>query len=329
MNIGHKHRLSAFIPALIATAMLCAADRVWADSPDITAVSPDCPLSVADGRVQVRFDRSATVASRECVRVDKPRSGAVAARKIEVMDSAVGPESTSFTSTAGSATYALSLVNIRPDWVGSKLTGETDGLSILTRQGLGDTAALLANVGIRRGFAATIESYTFSVAANGATDRGVRTQIGVVNARDGGEYGAVLLAEHGKDLLTGLRIASAAGSSNWKKFLEFVSPSGEALLTVTGNDGAIIAGDIQPRQKNQFSLGTAQAPYASVSAGRLNLPETPFARLPTCAKGSAAGTIAFVSDAPLPLTTFGQRINAGGGSYRIFVKCDGNGWTGF
>lgn len=78
----------------------------------------------------------------------------------------------------GPATRAL--INIRPDWVKSTLTGEADGLSVFVRQARSDAAAFLANVGIRSGFAATLESYTFAANDVGAPSGGVRTQLGVV-----------------------------------------------------------------------------------------------------------------------------------------------------
>ncbi|MEO8721916.1 MAG: hypothetical protein ABI395_00100 [Sphingobium sp.] len=256
------------------------------------------------------------------------RKAAQFGRTIEVSDGATGPLSGPGISTAGSASYALSLVNVRPNWAASQTTGEADGLNIFVRQANSDTAALLANVGVRSGFATTLESYTFAADSRGLPLRAVRTQLGVVNARDGGEYGLVLQAADGHQLTAGLRIASI-GDASWKNYLEAVSPTGEQVAYIRGSDGAFVGGDLVPTDDLQKNIGTPERRYAVSFTRVLQLAASPFAELPKCGEGVGGGALAVVSDARKPIRTWGQIVSAGGGSYKAFVKCDGVNWTGF
>ena len=296
------------------------------------ALESSCPPASADvkrtgGLVDIAPDGTGSTArSRECVILSGTRKAAQIARAIEVSDRANGPNSGPGISTADSASYALSLVNVRPDWRSATLTGEADGLSVFVRQARGDAAAILSNVGVRSGFAATLESYTFAADAAGQPARAVRTQLGVVNPRDGGEFGLVLQAADGDRLSAGLRIASL-GKATWKNYLEAVSPTGETVAAIRGNDGALIAGDVLPIADLRKTLGSPQARYTATYTQVLQLAEAPFASLPKCGDGAGGGTLAYLSDAEKAPTAWGQRINAGGGKYRVFVKCNGTGWT--
>ncbi|KQM18291.1 hypothetical protein ASE49_08690 [Novosphingobium sp. Leaf2] len=222
----------------------------------------------------------------------------------------------------------MSLVNTRPDWRHSDLAGESDGLSIFVRQGKGDTAAMLSNVGVRHGFAATLESYTFSADAEGRPIRAVRTQLGVVNPRDGGEFGLLVQASEGQRLTAGLRIASL-GTANWANYLEAISPAGETVAAVRGSDGAFVGGDLLPTSDLGKNVGSPAKRYAATYTQVLQLAETTFSSLPACGGGAGAGTLAFVSDAEKAVTAWGQAIRAGGGRNKTFVKCNGFGWTAF
>jgi hypothetical protein len=293
-----------------------------------TACPPrDAKASRAGGLVDIAPDGTGTTArERDCIVLSGTRKAAQVGRTIEVSDGAHGPTSGPGISTADSASYALSLVNVRPGWPTSTLAGEADGLSVFVRQTKGDAAAFLANLGIRSGFAATLESYTFSADAASRPVRAVRTQLGVVNSRDGGEYGLVLQAADGKQLSAGMRIASV-GEATWKNYLEAVSPTGETVASIRGSDGAIIGGDLLPTTDLRKTLGSPQARYSTTYTQVLQLSEAPFARLPSCGKGVGGGTLAYVSDARKAPAAWGQAISGGGGTYRVFVKCDGNSWT--
>lgn len=281
------------------------------------------------GLINIAPDGTGTTArSRECTVLAGTRKAAQVGRAIEISDGANGPLSGPGISTADSASYALSLVNVRPNWATSGLTGETDGLSVFVRQAKGDTAAFLANVGVRSGFATTLESFTFAADDQGRPTRAVRAQLGVVNSRDGGEYGLVLQAANGDRLGAGLRIASL-GAASWENYLEAISPTGERVAYIRGDDGAIIGGGLAPTADLQKTVGTPDRRYLATYTQVLNLAEIAFAKLPKCGQGAGAGALAFVSDAPAPVTRWGQIVPGGGGKYKTFVKCDGANWTAF
>jgi hypothetical protein len=270
----------------------------------------------------------ATTEQRHCVILSGIRKAAQIGQTIEISDAAAGPNSGAGISTADSGSYALSLVNVRPNWAESALTGETDGLTIFLRQSQGDTAAILANVGVRTGFAATLESYTFAADNQGRAARGVRTQLGVVNPRDGGEYGLVLQAEDGDQLSAGLRIASIK-KAGWKNYVEMIDRNGEAVFYVRADDSAIVGHDLLPATDLKNAIGASDKRYVHVHTEILDLSGTAFARLPECNDGKGAGSIAFVTDVRDRIRNWGQVISTGGGKQKSFVKCDGDKWTAF
>lgn len=283
----------------------------------------------AGGLVDIAPDGTGSTAlHRDCVILSGERRAAQIARTIEVSDGARGPESRPGIATADSGSYALSLVNVRPAWTTADLTGEADGMSIFVRQAKGDTAAILANVGVRAGFAATLESLTFAADSDGQPTRAVRTQLGVVNPRDGGEYGLVLQAEKGDGLSAGLRIASI-GPATWTNFIEAVNPAGETLVSIRAGDGAIVAGDLLPTADLHKTIGKPDNRYAATYTQVLQLSAVPFAGLPACGEGQGAGLLAHVADATRAPTAWGQIVDRGGGSHPAFVKCDGKGWATF
>jgi hypothetical protein len=279
------------------------------------------------GLISIAPDGTGTTArARECTVLTGIRKAAQVGHAIEISDGANGPLSGPGISTADSASYALSLVNVRPNWAMSSLTGETDGLSVFVRQAKGDTAAFLANVGVRSGFATTLESFTFAADGQGRPTRAVRTQLGVINSRDGGEFGLILQAANGNRLGAGLRIASL-GTATWENYLEAISPTGERVAYIRGDDGAIIGGNLAPTTDLQKTVGTPERRYLATYTQVLNLAEVAFARLPKCGQGAGAGTLAFVSDALAPVIRWGQAVRGGGGKHKTFVKCDGTNWT--
>jgi len=302
-------------------------------NPNAEASETSCANPVASARsgglVGMAPDGTgATTLGRDCVILNGSRQAAQIGRTIEISDGASGPASGPGISTADSSSYALSLVNVRPSWATSPIIGEADGLSIFVRQAKGDTAALLANVGVRSGFAATLESYTFAADEHGRPLRGVRTQLGVVNPRDGGEFGLLLQAADGSQLSAGVRIMSL-GTASWKNYLEAVSPTGESVAYIRGSDGAIIGGDMAPTTDLRKNIGTPDRRYATTYTQVLQLAETSVGTLPNCGQGAGGGAVAFVSDARKAVTAWGQIVSAGGGRYKTFVKCDGTVWRAF
>jgi hypothetical protein len=320
------------VVTFITTALVAQTSISRLAERNAKALELPCPQGNADakragGLVNIAPDGTgSTTQKRNCVILSGTRRAAQIAHTIEVSDSANGPPSGPGISTADSASYALSLVNVRPGWHTSTIAGEADGLSVFVRQAQGDTAAILSNVGVRSGFAATLESYTFAADAAGQPVRAVRTQLGVVNPRDGGEFGLVLQAADGDRLSAGMRIASL-GKSTWENYLEAVSPSGETVAAIRGEDGAIVAGDLLPTADLRKTLGSPRARYTATYTQVLQLAEAPFARLPKCGDGAGGGTLAYMSDADKLPTDWGQKINTGGGKHRVFVKCDGTAWT--
>ncbi|MFC3698541.1 hypothetical protein ACFOOJ_13995 [Sphingobium xenophagum] len=285
--------------------------------------------SRAGGLVNIAPDGTgATTPLRDCIVFSGNRKAAQIGRTIEISDAAQGPSSSQGTSTADSGSYALSLVNIRPGWPKSALTGEADGMSIFVRQAKGDAAAMLANVGIRDGFAATLESHSFVANDQGQPVRGVRTQLGVVNPRDGGEYGLVLQASEGIGLSAGLRIASL-NKANWKNYFELIDQDGNAALYVRADNGAMIGKDIAPTSDLKSRIGSPQSRYSDVYSQIVHLAPTNFADLPPCGSGEGAGSIAFVQDLRDKISAWGQMVKIGGGRYKSHVKCDGEKWMSF
>lgn len=95
------------------------------------------------------------------------------------------------------AAYGLGIRNFKKNWQTRARPGEIDGLSLVLRQGEGDVAAILTNVGVRNGFGAAMEGITSSMNPQAVPQKAVRIQAGVVNDRSGGEFGYVASAEVG------------------------------------------------------------------------------------------------------------------------------------
>lgn len=191
------------------------------------------------------------------------------ARSIEVSDwgsgTAAGPER---------AAYGLSISVRRPSWFTNDThVGEMDALSLVLRQGRGDGAGILSNIGIRQGFAATLESYTFSADNNGRVLRAVNVQLGTVNAA-GGEYGLVVQANKGKDLSSGLRVVNS-DRANWADFFEAVTTTGNVIARIRGIDGAFIGGSVAPAKDRAADVGAPMHRYNAAYLAHLNLSDLP------------------------------------------------------
>lgn len=256
------------------------------------------------------------------------RAKAAIGRAIVVTDNQVGPESGPFTPTPQSASYGLSIINSRPNWNTSNITGEINGASIFLRQANSDVAGILSNIGVRSGFAATLESYTFAADATGAPVKGVRTQLGVANPRDNVYYGLALGAENGANLNAGLYVYSVNPSSSWQNYIQAVDPSGQNVLLVRGSDGAMFTKTVAPFTAFSGDLGTSGLEFNVAFLRGAKITPLSYANLQTFFTCNAQnlGLIMRVNDAATAITTFNQIVNAGGGSASALVTCDGSNW---
>lgn len=283
----------------------------------------------AGGLIGIAPDGNGTTALiRTCAALIGSRRAAQVAQAIEVSDGGTGPASAPGEATAASASYALSLVNVRPKWPVSGGTGESNGLSVFVRQANSDAAAILANVGARSGFATTLESYTFSADERGTPVRAVRTQLGVVNSRDGGEFGLLAIAADGDELTAGIRVTDTA-NGHWHNAFEVLDDSGATVAAIRARDGALFAGDVAPTRDRVSNLGSPSSRFATTHTQILDLGTSGFADLPPCADDVGGGVIAFVDDARSAPTAWNEAVTLGGGSARTFVRCDGRGWRAF
>lgn len=190
------------------------------------------------------------------------------AKSIYINDAQTGAASGPGVNTATTATYGQSIYIARPNWPGSTLTGEIDGMNVALRQSNGDVAGGLFNIGVRNGFAAVLESFTFSADSTGTPVKGVRTQTGVINNRDGGEFGFLTNAEKGTNLTAGVMVQSTPGTgATWQYLYKGLNPDAVRVFSVSGITGAIHSGDpsgwLETYRPN--ALGLAQ--IAGVSVG--------------------------------------------------------------
>lgn len=259
-------------------------------------------------------------ARRFAVSLSGTRTKAKVAQTIEVTDGQTGPASAAGVPTPDSASYALSLVNVRPNWNTAGTTGEADGMNIFIRQASGDSAGILSNILVRSGFAATLESYTGSADAAGAVIKAVNIQAGVVNPRDGGEYGYIAQATNGTNLTAGFT-SLETGSATWGNAFQHVNAAGQTIWYVRAADGAMIGGSVAPRIDAGADLGAPSLRFNSAYLRQAKFSTYTVAQLP--AASGNAGLRAVVSDANA--TTFNS-IVAGGGSNTVPVFSDGTDW---
>jgi hypothetical protein len=213
---------------------------------------------------------------------------------IVVLDDQNGPTSGASTPTPDSASYVLSLVNVRPNWSTTSKTGETDALNLFVRQGAGgDAAGILSNVGAVSGFACTGESFTFDANSSGTPVKAVNLQWGVVNGRDGGEYGLVAQATIGSNL-TAAVLALESGSATWEAALKAVRADGSVSAYVRMQDGAFVGGSLVPRVNRGAQIGASSLFYENAYSRAYTLDDTSFAGLPSAA--SSAGQIRYISN---------------------------------
>lgn len=278
--------------------------------------------TLAAGLAGISPDGLSTLANqRELYTLSGSRTTPQVGRTIEINDGQTGPASSLVTATPQSASYGLSVVGMRPVWNTSGITGEMDGINVFLRQASSDTAAILTNVGVRSGFAAFAECFTFSADSAGAVVKSVNLQMGVVNPRDGGEYGYNAQAVNGTNLTAAFR-ANNYSTATWADFFQAVDASGSVLARIRGSDGAYIGGSLTPRVDLGAQIGTAALNYANVFTLRETLKPATLATLGTAAANE--GALAYcndVSGAP----AVGAAVTGGGAGKRL-VFADGTNW---
>lgn len=284
--------------------------------------------AIAAALIGMGSDSLGTLANtREVYTLSGKRAGPNVGRSIEIIDGQSGPASGKARPTAQSASYGLSVVGIRPSWNTSSITGEMDGINLFLRQANGDSAAILSNILVRRGFAATLESFTGSADNLGNAIKAVNLQMGVVNSRDGGEYGYNAQAVTGAGLTAAFRAASL-GSASWADFFQGVDSSGTVIAEIRASDGAFIGGSIAPRTSLGADVGSGAQKYANSWVRFSHLDPTTYASLPNC-NADNAGTLAYITDASAPILAWHQQVKGGGGANRAYITCNGSGWFAF
>lgn len=284
--------------------------------------------TIAAALIGIGSDSLGTLANtREVYTLSGERAGPNVGRSIEIIDGQSGPASRQTRPTAQSASYGLSVVGMRPSWNTSSITGEMDGINLFLRQANGDSAAILSNILIRRGFAATLESFTGSADSLGNALKAVNLQMGVVNSRDGGEYGYNAQAITGTNLTAAFRAASL-GSASWTDFFQGVDSNGSVIAEIRASDGAFIGGSIAPRTSLGADIGSERQKYSNSWVRFSHLDPTTYTSLPNC-NADNAGTLAYITDASAPISAWHQQVRGGGGTNRAFITCNGSGWFAF
>lgn len=316
-------RFHAVLLALLTSSAIAFASDGTPSDVKGTTMQASNPLIT--GGLLGEGDATSQSTHLDSVTLSGKRTKAVIARSIAINDNQVGPESGASNPTPQSASYGLSITGNRPNWHRSALTGEMNGISVLLRQARSDTAALLTNVGVQHGFAATIESVTFAADLQGAPARGVNTQLGVANSRDNAFYGLVVQSAYGANLPgAGIRISSIPGTS-WARPLEIVDASGSDVLYVNGADGRLLTNSVAPRTQYGGDLGGPGQEFGTSFNRLYKLTPINFASLPAC-NLTNAGYIARINDAKAAITTFNQVVSKGGGRNTAMISCSGTEW---
>lgn len=100
------------------------------------------------------------------------------------------------------------------------------------------------------------------------------------------------------------------------------------MARIRGADGAFVGGSVAPANDLAADLGGPQSNYANVYVRLARLAPVTFASLPTCDQMNE-GAIAYVKDARSAPVGWHSQVDAGGGSHRTFVQCQGSGWLAF
>jgi len=275
-----------------------------------------------DGGLIGENDTISKSAKKDILTLSGTRTKAQIAHTIQLLDDQTGPESGPSTFTPQSASYGLSVFGYRPDWNVVGRTGEMDGINILLRQSNSDAAAILSNVGARSGFACFSESYTFSADVSGAVIKAINTSIGVVNSRDGGEYGFNVQSNAGTGLTAAFRAAHNPGSS-FTDWFQGVDESGTVLARIRAADGAYIGGSLTPRVDGGAQIGAATLRYANVYAIGYSQSVLTFADL--ASRIPPAGMTARYVISDCNTATFGNAA-AGGGTNVVPVWWSVSDW---
>jgi hypothetical protein len=181
---------------------------------------------------------------KDVLNLSGTRTKAKIAYSIVINDNQMGPQSSGSNPTPASASYGMSVVGIRPGWNLGAITGEMNGRSTFLRQGASDVAGDLYNIAVRNGFGAMHEGLVFGSDNSGGLVRAVRVQTGVVNNRDGGEFGYLTNAEKGSNLTAAFFAQSTPGTgASWQHLFKGNNPDAVTVFSVTGITGKIHSGN--------------------------------------------------------------------------------------
>ncbi|GGE87439.1 hypothetical protein [Sphingomonas prati] len=154
------------------------------------------------------------------------------------------------------AAYGLGVNVTKRDWLTSRVPGEIDGTNVMARNGVGDVAGHLVNVGTRAGFAAVLEGVSYAFDARGLPVRGVRTLLGVnapeTPGGDGSERGVATLADKGDN---DAAFFAGRNGGTWKDFLRNEVVPGLPVTRISGSG-------------NETDLGANQSGDVRLSIGR-------------------------------------------------------------
>lgn len=95
---------------------------------------------------------------------------------------------------------------------------------------------------------------------------------------------------------------------------------------VLGTDSAAKGGDdLFVYSNKQKSYPLKLTPTAAAFGVPVQLPAQTFAGLPSCDAGTA-GTVAYITDASVSISSWHQQVTKGGGENKAFIACNGSGW---
>jgi len=208
------------------------------------------------------------------------------------------------------ASIALGLRSIKPDFLVSNSTQEVDGLYIVSKTGVhGDSSGILVDVGgMMHGssFVNMIEGTASLYGRDNTISRRIRYQGPSFDQTGGGSFGQQIYAEKGRSDHA-ILINGASSSDYFDNFI-YASTAGVNKWRVDSMGNEVLSG--------------------SATASNVRLSPIRFDMLPIC-DARSAGTLAYIVDANIPVTTWHQHIVAGRGANRAFVACNGAGWFAF
>lgn len=135
-----------------------------------------------------------------------------------------------------------------------------------------------------------------------------------------------------------LSISNQPGAVGYRIGILLSAANGKAPVAAGGTilkvqDGPILAHGVDLTNVNFHTDAFASRGFSVDGVGRVSstlqrLAPTTFTRLPRCTD-EAAGTIAYIADAAVPVIAWHQIVRHGGGNNRTFLSCSGSDWLAF